>query len=186
LQVISSLLYLQSKNIEDEETFEMFLESQSRLRSMALVHEGLYQSKDLTRVDFAEYVRSLANYLFRSYGVNSNVIRLKTKADDVFLGVDTAVPCGLILNELVSNSLKHAFPDGREGEICIELRADNDSQFTLMVRDNGAGLPEDLDFRDTQSLGLQLVNTLVDQLEGTIELDKSDGTAFEVTFTVRE
>jgi PAS domain S-box-containing protein len=185
LQVISSLLYLQSKNIKDRQTFEMFQESQYRVRSMVLVHERLYQSPDLAKVDFAEYVRSLANYLFRSYGVNTNVIQLRTSVDDVLLGIDTAITCGLILNELISNSLKHAFPDGRPGEVRIELRADDD-QLTLMISDNGVGFPGDLDFRDTQSLGLQLVNTLVEQIEGTIELDRSGGTAFEIRFAALE
>ena len=182
LQVISSLLYLQAKNIQYEEAPLMFQDSQSRVRAMALVHEKLYQSQDQARVDFAEYLRSLANHLFRSYGVNTNVISLKVSVDDVFLGVDIAIPCGLILNELVSNSLKHAFPDGRAGEICIELRV-ADGQLTLMVSDNGVGFSDDLDFRDTGSLGLQLVNTLVNQLEGTIELERSSGTAFKITFT---
>jgi len=152
----------------------------------------MYQSPNLARIDFGEYIRSLANYLFRSYGVNTNVIQLKLNVDDVLLGVDTAIPCGLILNELVSNALKHAFPPplssplnagGKEGgcEIRIELRAD-DGQLTLVVSDNGVGLPEDSGFRDTASLGLQLVNTLVEQLEGTIELDRSSGTAFRSAF----
>ena len=183
LQVISSLLYLQSKSIKDKETLEMFQESQNRVRSMAFVHEKLYQSQDLARVNFAEYVRTLTNYLFRSYGVNPDVISLKINVDDdVFVSIDTAVPCGLIINELVSNGLKHAFPDGREGEIRTGLRLDHDGQFTLMVSDNGVGLPEGLDFRSTESLGLQLVNTLVEQLEGTIDLDRSGGTTFEITF----
>ena len=182
LQVVSSMLQLQSRSIKDEETAEMFQESRNRVRSMALVHERLYQSKDLARVDFARYIRNLASYLGRSYGVNTNVIQLKTNLHDVFLGVDTAIPCGLILNELVSNCLKHAFPDGREGEIRIELRSDGNGEFTLMVSDNGVGLLEDLDFRNTESLGLQLVNTLVNQLEGTIELDRRGGTAFKITF----
>jgi PAS domain S-box-containing protein len=182
LQVISSLLYLQSKNIKDKGTLAVFQESQNRVKSMTLVHERLYQSQDLARVDFAEYVRSLANHLFRSYGINTNVIQLKINTNDVFLGVDTAIPCGLILNELVSNVLKHAFPDGKEGEVRIELRAD-EGQLTLVVSDNGVGFPQDLDFRDTGSLGLQLVNTLVEQIEGTIELDRDVGTAFKITFT---
>jgi PAS domain S-box-containing protein len=181
LQVISSLLYLQSKSIEDKRALEMFQDSQNRVRSMALVHERLYQSQDLARVDFAEYVRSLANYLFRSYGVNTNLIKLKIHVDDVSLGVDAAIPFGLVVNELVSNSLKHAFPDDRAGEIRITLRLDG-GQSLLMVSDNGVGFPENLDFRDTRSLGLQLVNTLVDQLEGTIELDRSEGAAFKITF----
>jgi two-component sensor histidine kinase len=182
LQVISSLLYLQSQNIVDKPSLEMFLDSRNRVRSMALVHERLYQSRDLARVDFAEYIRNLVSYLFRSYEVHSNVIKQKINIADVSLGIDAAVPCGLILNELVSNSLKHAFPDGTAGEIRIGLSSDND-KFTLMVSDNGVGFPKDLDLRNTQSLGLQLVNTLVDQLEGTIELDRSGGTAFEITFT---
>ncbi len=185
LQVISSLLYLQAKNIQGKEPPAMFQDSQSRVRAMALVHERLYQSQDLARVNFAEYVRSLANYLFRSYGVNTNVIRLKINVEDVFLGVDTAIPCGLIINELVSNSLKHAFPDGREGEIRIELRSD-DGWCILVVSDDGVGFPRDVDFRNKQSLGLQLVDTLVNQLEGIIELDGSSGTAFEITLTEPE
>jgi PAS domain S-box-containing protein len=183
LQVISSLLYLQSKSIEGQEALEMFQESQDRVRSMALVHERLYQSPDLARIDFAEYVRNLASYLFRSYGVHSNLIQLRINVDDVSLGIDMAVPCGLILNELVSNSLKHAFPNGREGEIRIELCSGDDNELALVVSDNGVGFPKDLDFRGMESLGLQLVNTLVDQLGGTIELDRSDGTAFEIVFT---
>jgi two-component sensor histidine kinase len=182
LQVVSSMLQLQSRNIKDKETVEMFQESRNRVRSMALVHERLYQSRDLAMVDFAKYIQSLTSYLCRSYGVNTNVIQLKTNLHDVFLGVDTAIPCGLILNELVSNSLKHAFPEGREGEIRIELRSDGNDKFTLMVSDNGIGLLEDLDFRNTESLGLQLVNTLVNQLEGTIELDRRGGTTFKITF----
>jgi two-component sensor histidine kinase len=181
LQVISSLLYLQSQNIVDKRALRMFQDSQNRVRSMALVHERLYQSKDLARIDFAEYARNLASYIFRSYGVNSDLIKPEIHVDDIALGIDAAVPCGLILNELVSNSLKHAFPNGKKGQIRVGLSADND-KFTLMVSDNGVGFPKDLDFRNTESLGLQLVNTLVAQLEGTIELDRSMGTAFEITF----
>jgi len=183
LQVISSLLYLQSKNIKDKETLEMFQDGQNRVRSMALVHERLYGSQDLARIDLAEYVRNLTSYLFRSYGVNTNAIELKISADDVFLDIDTAIPCGLIINELVSNCLKHAFPDGREGEIRIEFDSDGDNKFTLLASDNGVGFPKDLDFRDMESLGLQLVNMLVNQLEGTIDLDTSGGTAFKIRFT---
>jgi PAS domain S-box-containing protein len=181
LQVVSSLLYLQSKRTKDQQALKILHDSQNRVGSMALVHEMLYQSPDLARVDFAEYVRTLANYLFHSYGVNPNTVELKINVDDVFLGVDTAVPCGLIVNELASNCLKHAFPDGRPGEIRIELRSDCDGQFTLLVGDNGVGLPKDLDFRNTSSLGLQLVNTLVSQLDGTIELERRDGTEFKIT-----
>jgi two-component sensor histidine kinase len=184
LQVISSLLYLQSKSIKDKAALQMFQESQNRVRSMAFIHERLYQSQDLARVDFAEYVRSLTNYLFRSYGVSMDVIQLKINIDNVPLSIDTAIPCGLIVNELVSNSLKYAFPDGKGGEIRIELGSDGDNRFALMVSDDGVGLPEDVDFRKTESLGLQLVNNLsVAQLEGAIDLDRSGGTTFRITFT---
>jgi two-component sensor histidine kinase len=183
LQVISSLLYLQSKEIEDKETLEMFLESQHRVRSMALVHERLYRTEDLAKVDGAEYIRDLVGYLHRSYSAAAGLIKSTVKVDDSSLGIDTAIPCGLIINELVSNSLKHAFPDGREGQVLVQLGLDSDGVYTLIISDDGVGLPESLDFRNTKSLGLRLVNTLVDQLGGTIELDRSGGTAFMITFT---
>ena len=183
LQVISSLLYLQSKDIENAWVFDIFQDSQSRIRSMALVHEKLYQSQDLGRIDFAEYVQSLANYLYRSYDTSSHLVDLNVNIDRVYLSIDTALPCGLIVNELISNSLRHAFPEGQKGQIWVELRLQHDGQYTLAVSDNGVGLPEDLDFQNTRSLGLQLVNSLVDQLEGTIELDRSTGVAFKITFT---
>ena len=194
LQVISSLLRLQSGYVKDKESLEMFRESCDRVRSMALIHEKLYQSEELSRVDFAKYIQDLTDHLFRSYGANSEAIRLKINVVDGLLGIDTAIPCGLIINELVSNSLRYAFPEGREGKICIDLRSDlpaapsdtaaqRGNKFTLIVSDNGVGLPKDLDFRNTKSLGLELVNTLADQLRGTIELDRSGGTAFKIRFT---
>jgi two-component sensor histidine kinase len=183
LQVISSLLYLQSRNIEDKQTLQMFRDSQNRVRSMALVHERLYQSEDLARIDFVEYVRNLANYLIRSYGADANLVKLRVSVDDVLLDVDAALRCGLIINELVSNSLKHAFPDSRQGEILIEFHSDDDRQFMLVVSDNGVGLAQDFDFRDAGSLGLQLVQNLVDQLGGTVELDSKGGVTYSITFS---
>jgi PAS domain S-box-containing protein len=182
LQTISSLLYLQSRRTEDEQILGVLQDSQGRVRSMSLVHEKLYQSRDLARIDFDEYVRNLVSYLLRSYGIDSDVIKLRIGVRDVFLSVDTAIPCGLIINELVSNSLKHAFPDGRGGEICINLGPDGDGRLVLVVSDDGVGWPEDLDFKNTTSLGLQLVNSLVKQLEGTIELDQRRGVSFKITF----
>lgn len=161
----------------------MFKESQDRIRSMALIHERLYQSKDLARIDFAEYVRSLIADLFRSYKADYDLITLKTNIDDVFLGINTAIPCGLIINELVSNSLKYAFPEDRQGEIHIDLHSEKEGKFTLIVSDSGVGFPKDLDFRNTESLGLQLACTLVDQLQGTIGLDRTGGTKFKIAFT---
>ena len=182
MQVIYSLLNLQSDYIKDEAALALFKESQNRVRSMALIHDRLYRSKDIANIDFAEYTRKLVDDLSSTYGVDPALITLKTDVD-AFLGIDIGIPCGLIINELVSNSLKHAFPMGRRGEICITLHLDTEKgKYTLIVRDNGIGFPEDLDFRNTETLGLQLVCGLVDQLEGTIELDRSRGTAFTVAF----
>jgi two-component sensor histidine kinase len=182
LQVISSLLYLQSKHSQDEATLEMFLESQQRVRSMALVHERLYQTENLARVDCAEYVRDLASYLRHSYGMASGPVNLEVDVADVSLAIDTAVPFGLIVNELTSNALKHAFPHGQGGKILIQLTECEDGQCNLVIRDNGTGLPKGFDLRDTKSLGLQLVKTLTKQLGGTIDLDRGSGTAFRITF----
>jgi PAS domain S-box-containing protein len=183
LQVISSLLYLQSQYVQDQKSFEIMEESQHRIRSMVLVHEQLYQSRDLSRIDFGEYIRKLVTDLFRSYGVNWDIISLKINVEDILLGIDTAIPCGLIVHELVSNSLKHAFPDEAEGEIGIEFYTEG-NRLTLRVFDNGVGLPKDLDFRNTDSMGLQLVRTLTRQLEGTIKLASSGGTEFSITFAL--
>lgn len=182
LQIISALLSLQSKYVKDNEAFEMFRESQNRIKSMALIHDQLYQFKDLSRINMTEYIQNLTTDLFNAYGVGRDRIELKLDVHDVSVGVDTAIPCGLIINELVSNSLKHAFPDSMKGEICICLRSDNNHAFTLTVSDNGIGFPRDLDFRNTVTLGLQLVTTLVEQLKGTIELERGASTTFKITF----
>ncbi len=182
LQIISSLLNIQSRYIDDRRALELFRESQERIRSIALIHERLYQSRDLAEIDFADYLQSLSANLFRSYGVKSNAVKLKVEVDGTRLNIDTAIPIGLIVNELLSNSLKHAFPSGRKGEIRIHLAANGDSRSMLIVSDNGIGLPDDLDFRNSRSLGLQLVNMLVQQLDGTIELDRTNGTAFKIVF----
>ena len=181
LQIISSLLYLQSQYISDERVLALVKESRSRVESMALIHDRLYRSENLARIDFADYTQKLTTDLINSYGIDPAAITLKTDVD-ALLGIDIAIPCGLIINEFVSNSLKYAFPEGGRGEINVELHSDTEGTFTLIVRDNGIGIPKDLDFRKSESLGLQLVCTLVDQLEGTIELDRSGGTAFTITF----
>ncbi len=182
VQVISSLLYLQSNCTEDEETKYMFKESQNRVRSMALIHERLYQSEDLTMVDFAEYAQKLTAELFRSYGLNPMAVTIEINTENVFLSVDTAIPCGLIINELVSNALKHAFPDGRAGEISVRLHEEEDGTYTLSVSDNGVGFPEGVDFRNTESLGMELVNKLTSQIDGAIALNDADGTEFKIAF----
>lgn len=184
LQIISSLLKLQSSYVQDQQILEMFRDSQSRIRSMALIHEKLYRSKDLSRIHFSEYVRDLINHLQRSYSASSQGVQIQIPDRPIWLNIDIAVPCGLIINELVSNALKHAFPNSEpDGIIEVDLTAQTGHQLTLIVRDNGVGFPEGLNFRNTESLGLELVCTLTEQLRGTIELKRGQGTCFEIQFT---
>jgi two-component sensor histidine kinase len=182
MQVISSLLNLQSRQIKDPDVLEMFKESQRRIRSMALIHERLYQSSDLSLIEFSQYLRNLATHLFHSYQVDASRVQLKIEAEEVHLNINTAIPCGLIVNELVSNALKHGFPEGRTGELRIELHRAEGAGYALKVRDDGVGFPEGLDFRKTETLGLQIVNTLVEQIEGRLELNRDKGTDFRLEF----
>jgi len=186
LQIISSLLSLQSMYIKDKQALGMFKESQNRVKSMALIHEKLYQSKDIARIDFAEYIRNLVGNLIRSYNASPAMVRLNIDADNVSLGIDTAIPCGLIINELVTNSLKYAFPDGRKGEIRVGLRSGIDGdpgKYRLVVADNGVGLPESIEVGKTGTLGMQLVSTLIEQLNGTVVVGREGGTEFVITFS---
>ncbi len=181
MQVISSLLKLQSQYVEDKRYADIFKESQDRIKSMSLIHEMLYQSKHLSKINFKEYIRILTNYLFRSCLPSPRKIALKIESENVYLAIDNAIPCGLIIHELVSNSLKHAFSDGKEGEIKIALHSINERDIELLVSDDGVGIPEDLDFRNTKSLGLHLVTILAeDQLQGEIKLDRNKGTKFQI------
>ena len=180
LQTIASLINLQSKYTTDARFLELSRESHDRIRSMLLVHEKLYRSTDLSRVDFFEYLQTLADSLFRSY-CPSGVI-LKVEGEKVFLGVDTAIPCALLVNELLSNALHHAFPGGRRGTISIVLHSSSDGKLILTIGDNGIGLPGGLDYRNSDTLGLQLVATLVHQLKAEVELDTDAGAKFTITF----
>ena len=182
MQVISSLLNLQSRHSQDSAVLEMFRESQRRIRSMALVHERLYQSSDLSRIEFSEYLRNLATHLFHSCQVNTSRVRLKMDAEEVYLNINTAIPCGLIVNELISNALKHGFPENRSGEVGVELHRVEGDGYMLRVRDDGVGFPEGLDFRTTETLGLQIVTTLVSQLDARLELERTQGTVFTLQF----
>jgi PAS domain S-box-containing protein len=182
LQIISSLLNLQSRHILDASSLDMFQESRNRVRSMALVHEKLYRSDDLARVDFFEYVRSLGSHLFMAYGVNSKSIKMDVDVKDVFLDINTSIPCGLIINELISNSLKHAFKSRQRGKIRVVLKPQNEDKIRMVVSDDGVGLPKNLDVTKTESLGLQLVTMLIDQLHGKLVIEKDRGTCFEVVF----
>lgn len=182
MQIMSSLLNLQAIDIKDPKAVHMLKECQRRIRAMALVHEKLYLSKDLAKIDFSQYIQSLTLHLFQSYQIHPQSIKLSMNMEKIFLNINTAIPCGLIVNELVSNALVHAFPDGRTGEIRIELfRAEGDKN-CLVVSDNGVGFPENLDFRNTETLGMQIIAMLVDQLDGRIELGRQEGTSFKIMF----
>lgn len=183
LQVVSSLLNLQARASGDEEVARAFDESQRRVQSMALIHEQLYETPDLADINFPDYIRQLAGRLFRSYRVSSNRVELHTDIADVHLGIDTAVPCGLILNELISNSLKHAFPGDREGRILVRVEKLPDGSLRMVVADDGVGLPSDIGFWSTKTLGIRLVRSLVRQLDGEIELGGPPGAEFRIRFS---
>ncbi|HUH66243.1 MAG TPA: PAS domain S-box protein [Syntrophales bacterium] len=183
LQVIMSLLRHQAEYAQDQRIHDIFLESQSRIKAMSFIHEKLYQSDNLAKVDLRDYISSLAKSLFSTYKVNAAQIKLAVDADGISLGVDTAIPCGLIINELVSNSLKHAFPDNRTGKIDITVRPVGPGELELVVGDDGVGVPMDLDIINAKSLGLHLVTLLAkNQLRGHIEMVRYRGTSFRIRF----
>jgi ammonium transporter len=184
LQIISSILRLQSGYSTDQKVRGIFEDSQNRIQSMALIHENLYGSEDLVQIDFAKYLRSLTSSLFRVYKVGPDQIDFDIRIDDIEMDIATAIPCGLIVNELVSNCLKYAFPDGGKGKICIAVSAAGENRLALSVLDNGIGFPEEVDFHNTQSLGLKVVISLVQQIKGNIELYKEGGTEFRIEFPV--
>ncbi len=181
LMVISSLLSLQSRYIKDETYKNIFKESQNRARSMALIHELLYQSSDLKRINFGKFINTLTGELYRMYILNQSLIKLNVDVKEVMVDINTAIPLGLIVNELVSNSMKHAFPDERKGNININFK-ETDEEYVLKVEDDGIGFPEDVDFEKTDSLGLRIVNSLTEQIDGEISLDRSEGTRFIIKF----
>lgn len=188
LQIVSSLLDLQSGAINDENTRELFRISLMRVRSISLVHEKLYRTEDLTRLSFSDYVRDLAAEVFISYGVSSESIGLHVEslADHGSLTFEMAVPCGLIVNELLSNAIRYAFPDGRRGEITILLKPNYNGSCTLIFSDNGVGLPAGLEIMRVKTLGLHLVRSLArQQLRGTFEYRFAGGAEFNITFPVK-
>ncbi len=182
LQVISSLLYLQSNKLDGKAQKEIFSESQNRIKSMALVHEKLYKSNDLAGIELQDYIHSLVNYLLRSYDVGYNKIRQEINVDNIFLSIDKSIPFGLIINELVTNSLKYAFVGRDEGLLRINIKRISDGVIFLSVFDDGIGIPANFDIKSSNSLGLRLVQTLVTQLEGTFRLHSDGGTEFIIEF----
>ena len=181
MQIISSLLSLQTNYIDDNIALDVLKESQNRVKTMAMIHEKLYQSNDFVNIKFDDYILRLVSDLFYSYNIQEDQIKPVIQVEDVKLNIETAVPCGLIISELVSNSLKYAFPEGKNGKMNISLKRLL-NKYELTVSDNGIGFPEDLDFRNTNSLGLQLVNNLVEQIDGEITLEYGQGTKFTIIF----
>ncbi len=189
LQIVQSMLNLQLPQIEDEKAIALFKESQNRVYSMALIHEKLYQSESLAVIDFSGYIKNLAAHLFLSYGAAGKAIRPRILVKDVSLDIDTTIPCALIINELITNSLKHAFPasrgPGAAGEISIDLHREPGNRFLLTVSDDGVGLPEGFALQDGKSLGLKLVDVLAKQLNGTVHIGRAGGASFSISFAVR-
>jgi len=181
MQIISSLMNIQTRYLDDEESINVLKESQNRVKSMAIIHEKLYRSKDFSKIYFIDYIENLVWDLFYSYSVKKGTIEPVLDIDDIKLNIETSVPCGLIITELVSNSLKYAFPDNQNGEIFVSLKIRGD-EYELIIRDNGIGFPDNIDFRSTDSLGLQLVNSLTDQIDGKIEMKNDNGTEFKIIF----
>ncbi len=182
LQIISSLLRLQSRNIKDNSLQEIFQVSQQRIRSIALIHESLYRSDDLGQINLSKYIHNLTSHLSSINAADAKGINFKISTDNIFLDINRAIPCGLLLNELITNALKYAFPEETKGEIKIDLEKYKQNKWRLSIADNGIGFPKGLDFRKTESLGLQLVNSLISQLNGTIKMQQKNGTKYTLVF----
>ncbi|BAY35297.1 signal transduction histidine kinase (plasmid) [Nostoc carneum NIES-2107] len=184
MQMVSSLLSLQASSIDDPAVLKLLTESQRRVKTMALVHERLYRSENLARINFATYVEHLVSDLVRSYTSNKSAIRFVIEVSELELDLDTAVPCGLIINELISNALKYAFPN-QKGEITLQFWLHNPEYYCLVVKDNGIGIPADIDPQCTNSLGMQLIQGLVEQLGGTLQLSRQGGSQFKILLKKR-
>ena len=184
MAVISSLLNLQAERFKDPPVFNAFRDSRHRIRSMALVHEKLYQAKDLSKIEFSQYIKELSQQVSRSNEFQGARISVKVKADNIKLGIDTAIPCGLIINELLTNAFKYAFPNNQPGEIRIHMQLKANKSYELIVNDNGVGLPGHIDVQNTSSFGLNLVCLLTQQLEGQVEVQREKGTRFIIAFPI--
>lgn len=182
MQIISSLLRLQASQIKDKKTAEMFEFSQNRIKSMALIHESLYRSKDLARIDFTDYIKKLTTHLLSIYSLKAAQINLRLEVKDIYLDITKAIPCGFIVNELVTNSLLHAFPEKSKGEISIKMNKNINGEYILTIKDTGVGIPRNIVFGKTKTLGMSLVLDLVTQLGGTIKITREKGTKFVIKF----
>jgi two-component sensor histidine kinase len=182
MQIISSILRMQSRNIDDPRLKEVLQESQNRIHSMALIHENLYNNKTLSDIKFSSYIKSLSGNIARTYASQQANVSFDFQIDDAYLPMDIAIPCGLIINELISNSFKYAFADKSSGIISIHFKHIIDDQFQLIVSDNGIGIPDKIDITKTKSLGMKILQKLVQQIEGELKYDFSNGTKFTIIF----
>lgn len=182
LQIVSSLIKLQSAHITDKEVHNLFAESQNRIKTMALIHEKLYRSTDISVIEFYDYIKNLVNNLYSTYGISIDRVKLVIEFRSIYLDIDTSIPCGLIVNELISNCLKYAFPGKQSGSIYIDLKETGRNNFLLIVKDDGVGIPPEIDFSSASSLGLKLVKILAEQLSGGVELIRTKGSEFRISF----
>jgi two-component system, sensor histidine kinase PdtaS len=188
LQIISSLLYLQSRKSHHQESTDLLLECRSRVQSMSLIHEKLYKTENFADINFQDYIHSFTSQLFDTYASSGSHVSLEVDASNISLPIEQAVPVALIINELVTNALKYAFPNNRDGKIIVkleEIEKNGISSCQLVVKDDGVGIPSDVDYQNTSSLGMQLVNSLTSQLDGNVELKNGNGTCFNISFGSR-
>jgi PAS domain S-box-containing protein len=185
LQVISSLLSMQARKATDKREKDTLTESQNRVKSIALVHEKLYQSRSLDRIEYGDYLNKVVTHLFESFNANPAQISWKVSAKDVYVNIEQAVPCSLILNEMITNSLKYAFPEGRKGEISITFALE-DNKYILDYRDNGVGVPDGAKLERSGSLGMQLINGLTRQLDGTVTVETVSGVHYTIIFPQKQ
>jgi two-component sensor histidine kinase/HAMP domain-containing protein len=185
LAVIQSLLKLQLNEITDDKSKRLFIDAESRVTSMAMIHEMLHNADDIKKLGASEYIRKLIQTLFHNYKIQENHVKLVYEVQDINLDVDTLIPLALIINELVSNALKYAFPGDMKGELGISLKATSDASYELIIKDNGVGLPEGFELNKTKSLGYLIVKSLINQIKGTLEVSNRDGAEFKVDFTER-
>jgi two-component sensor histidine kinase len=181
LQIMSSLLRIQASYVKNKEVHKIFKESENRIRAMSLIHNKLYNSENYDRIDFTDYIKTLISGLFISYGVSSERILLNINLNNTLLNIDTMIPCGLIINELVSNSLKYAFPNNRNGSIMIKLSHD-ENELSLIVKDDGIGFKHKVDINSTDTLGIKLVKLLASQMDGKVEINSKVGTETKIIF----
>ncbi|MBN1501211.1 MAG: PAS domain S-box protein [Spirochaetes bacterium] len=181
LQLISSMLGLQQRQIEEKKYRDLFIESQNRIKAIAIIHEKLYQSKDLSNINFKEYVQSFLNYLYQVYQDIAHEITMENNIDNIFMPVDIAIPCGLLINEITSNAFKHAFKDQNKGKIIINL-SKTDNLYSIFISDNGSGISEELDISNSSTLGMKLIAAFIEQLNGKYEIIKNPGTSYKITF----